>query len=105
MLAGITALSILALFIWAHRARRRAPGFARDMHRTLGLVALQVCVGAAVIFLQVPVWTAATHQGMGVLVLASLVVTLLHLAFGPGTAAPRGRPEPVAGRAATARGA
>ena len=103
--AGVTALAILGLFLWARRTRRRAPGFARDMHRTMGLVALQVGVGAAVIFLQVPVWTAATHQGMGVLVLASLVVTLLHLAFGPGTAVPRGRPEPAAGQAVPARGA
>ncbi|HAE48073.1 MAG TPA: hypothetical protein DCK97_11690 [Tistrella mobilis] len=105
VLAGVTALAILGLFLWARRTRRRAPGFARDMHRTMGLVALQVGVGAAVIFLQVPVWTAATHQGMGVLVLASLVVTLLHLAFGPGTAVPRGRPEPAAGQAVPARGA
>ncbi|GGB46118.1 cytochrome oxidase assembly protein [Tistrella bauzanensis] len=102
VLAGTTALSILALFLWARSMRGRAPGFSRDMHRTVGLVALQVCMGAAVIMLHVPVWTAATHQAMGVLVLASLVVTALHAAFGPETGVPRPHPKAMAHHQASA---
>lgn len=87
VLALVTAVAILLLALMAFARRRRAPGFARDAGVTLLLVVLQVALGAFVVWLEVPVWIAAVHQGMGVLVFAGIVVTFWHSIYGPTTSA------------------
>lgn len=87
VLALITALGILLLALFGLARRRYVPGFARDVTVVLLLVVVQVLLGAFVVWLEVPVWIAAVHQGMGVLVFAGLVVTFWHAIYGPTTSA------------------
>ncbi|MGI9504936.1 MAG: COX15/CtaA family protein, partial [Geminicoccaceae bacterium] len=65
-LAAITALGVLALFL----SGRRVPALKSLVHGALMLMICQIALGAAVILLEVPIWTAVAHQALGVLTFA-----------------------------------
>ena len=65
-LALATALGVVLLFFFC----RNAPDLKRLVHGALMLIICQIALGAAVIILEVPVWTAVAHQALGVLTFA-----------------------------------
>ena len=65
-LALTTALGVLSLFVFG----RRLDDLKSPMHGALMLILCQIGLGAAVILLEVPVWTAVAHQALGVLTFA-----------------------------------
>jgi cytochrome c oxidase assembly protein subunit 15 len=76
LLAAATGLLILALFVQA----RRRPDLPAGLHGlpslALGLVLVQVTLGALVILWQVPVSLAVLHQAVGVLTFMTIVVVM-----------------------------
>jgi heme A synthase len=67
-LALATTTGVILLFL----SGRRAPGLKRLVHGAMLLILCQIALGAAVIILEVPVWTAVAHQALGVLTFASI---------------------------------
>lgn len=65
-LALTTALGVLLLFLFG----RSLSDIKRLVHGALMLILCQIALGAAVIVLEVPVWTAVAHQALGVLTFA-----------------------------------
>lgn len=65
-LALLTAIGVLLLFIGG----RHQPYLRSLVHGALMLILCQILLGAAVILLEVPVWTAVAHQALGVLTFA-----------------------------------
>ncbi len=80
VLAAATALALLALAAAAWRTRYRGHALA-----ALALVTGQVALGALVILLQVPTWSAVLHQAVGVLTFA-VVAALWWRASAPAAA-------------------
>lgn len=65
-LALVTTFGVILLFLtW-----RRAPSMRGLVHGAFMLILCQIMLGATVIFLEVPVWTAVAHQALGVLTFA-----------------------------------
>jgi heme A synthase len=67
-LALATTTGVILLFL----SGRRAPGLKRLVHGAMLLILCQIALGAAVIILEVPVWTAVAHQALGVLTFAAI---------------------------------
>lgn len=65
-LALATTFGVILLFL----SGRHLPGLRRLVHGVLMLIVCQVILGATVIILEVPVWTAVAHQALGVLTFA-----------------------------------
>ncbi len=65
-LALVTTFGVILLFLtW-----RRASSMRGLVHGAFMLILCQIMLGATVIFLEVPVWTAVAHQALGVLTFA-----------------------------------
>ncbi len=62
-LALATTIGVVLLFLRG----RRIPHLRRFVHGALMLILCQIALGATVIILEVPVWTAVAHQALGVL--------------------------------------
>ncbi len=74
-LAAGVGLGLLGLF--ALTRRRSAPEGVRGLASLgLGLVVWQILLGALVIVLYVPIWTAVVHQAVGVLIFAIISLIL-----------------------------
>lgn len=65
-LALATSIGVVLLFVSA----RKKPYLKSLVHGALMLILCQIGLGAAVILLEVPVWTAVAHQALGVLTFA-----------------------------------
>ncbi len=65
-LALATSIGVLVLFLSA----RKHPALKKLVHGAMMLILCQVGLGAAVIILEVPIWTAVAHQALGVLTFA-----------------------------------
>jgi heme A synthase len=69
-----TLVVLLAGLVW--RARRRTPpGPGRLAYVALGLLIVQVLLGAVTVKLQLPPWTIVLHLGTAMLLLAALIAT------------------------------
>lgn len=73
-LAALTGLGVLAFLILAYLGDN--PILRRLALAATGLVVAQVTLGALVIVLLVPVWTAVAHQAIGVLLFAVIAAAL-----------------------------
>lgn len=65
-LALATTIGVILLFLQA----RNLSSLRRLVHGALMLIVCQILLGATVILLEVPVWTAVAHQALGVLTFA-----------------------------------
>ena len=65
-LALATALGVVLLFVFG----RSMPYLKRLAHGALMLIICEIALGAAVVVLEVPTWTAVAHQALGVLTFA-----------------------------------
>jgi heme A synthase len=65
-LALATALGVVLLFV----SGRSIPHLKRFAHGALMLIICEIALGAAVVILEVPIWTAVAHQALGVLTFA-----------------------------------
>ena len=65
-LALATSIGVVLLFLSA----RKKPRLKNLVHGALMLILCQIGLGATVILLEVPVWTAVAHQALGVLTFA-----------------------------------
>jgi heme a synthase len=73
-----TLVMLLAGLVW--RARRRTPpGPGRLAYVALGLLIVQVLLGAVTVKLQLPAWTIVLHLGTAMLLLAALLATAKQL--------------------------
>ncbi|WGF86937.1 COX15/CtaA family protein [Marinivivus vitaminiproducens] len=66
VLAGLTALGLLALFLLVRRAPGVEPRIRRLATVAFVLVVCQVAMGALVIVLLVPIWSGVAHQALGI---------------------------------------
>ncbi len=73
VLAALTGLTLLFL-LW--RGRVVPSPLRRIVELAAGLVVLQVGIGALVILLEAPIWTAVLHQAVGVLTFATITLIL-----------------------------
>ena len=85
-LAAVTGLGILAFLILAYRGDN--PILRRLALAAAVLVVAQISLGALVIVLLVPVWTAVAHQAIGVLLFATVAAALATVWRAPVIAAP-----------------
>jgi heme A synthase len=93
-----TLVLLLAGLVWWAR-RRTPPGPSRLAYAALGLLIVQVLLGAVTVKLQLPPWTIVLHLGTAMLLLATLIATALHLTPGaPGVRPGSGNP-PATGAA------
>jgi heme a synthase len=89
-----TLVVVLAVLVWWTR-RRAAPAPSRLAYLALGLLIVQVLLGAITVKLQLPPWTIVLHLGTAMLLLAILIATARQLTgLRPGLANP-----PAAGAA------
>jgi heme A synthase len=65
-LALATAIGVVLLFF----SGRSAPHLKRLAHGALMLIICEIALGATVVILEVPIWTAVAHQALGVLTFA-----------------------------------
>jgi len=82
-LALVTAIGVVLLFL----SRRSDPDFKRLVHGAFMLILCQIALGATVIILEVPTWTAVAHQALGVLTFAYITRIMWRLGAkskGPG---------------------
>ena len=73
-----TLVLLLAGSVWWVR-RRTPPGPSRIAYVALGLLVVQVLLGAVTVKLQLPPWTIVLHLGTAMLLLSTLIATALHL--------------------------
>jgi len=78
-----TLVVLLAGSVWWAR-RRTPPGPSRLAYLALGLLIVQVLLGAVTVKLQVPPWTVVLHLGTAMLLLATLIATARRLTAGWG---------------------
>src|SRR5512142_3028255 len=69
-----TLVVVLAVLVWWTR-RRAAPAPGRLAYLALGLLIVQVLLGAITVKLQLPPWTIVLHLGTAMLLLAILIAT------------------------------
>jgi len=83
-----TLVLLLAGLVW-RAGRRTPPGPGRLAYVALGLLIVQVLLGAVTVKLQLPAWTIVLHLGTAMLLLAALLATAQQLSLGlrPGFAA------------------
>jgi heme A synthase len=81
--AAGTALGVVALFLLG----RGQPALRRLAHGALMLILCQVALGALVILLEVPIWTAIAHQALGVLTFAYITQLMWRSTAGAGGSA------------------
>lgn len=90
-----TLVALLAVVVW--RARRREPPRpGRLAYLALGLLIVQVLLGAVTVRLHLPPWTVVLHLGTAMLLLATLLAVVVDLT--PGVSP--GSPNPPAAGAA-----
>jgi len=93
-----TLVLLLAGSVWWVR-RRTPPGPSRIAYVALGLLVVQVLLGAVTVKLQLPPWTIVLHLGTAMLLLATLIATTLHLTPGTPGLRPGSANSPAAGAA------
>lgn len=76
-LALATGLGVVALF-WSGR---KNPQLKSLVHGALMLILCQIGLGATVIILEVPIWTAVAHQALGVLTFAYITRIMWRQSF------------------------
>jgi heme A synthase len=76
-----TLVVLLAVAVWWAR-RRTSPGPSRLAYLALGLLVVQVGLGAVTVKLQLPPWTIVLHLGTAMLLLATLLAEAVHLTPG-----------------------
>ena len=76
-----TLVLLLAVSVWWAR-RRTPPGPSRLAYAALGLLIVQVLLGAVTVKLQLPPWTILLHLGTAMLLLATLIGTARQLTPG-----------------------
>jgi cytochrome c oxidase assembly protein subunit 15 len=76
-----TLVLLLAGSVWWAR-RRTSPGPSRLAYAALGLLMVQVLLGAVTVKLQLPPWTIVLHLGTAMLLLATLLAEVVHLTPG-----------------------
>jgi cytochrome c oxidase assembly protein subunit 15 len=86
---GAYALAAFLVFAWARSRRAADPRVRAGAEAVLGLVLVQVLLGAFNVLLAVPVWMTAAHLATATTIFALAVVTALR-------AAPGGRAVPAA---------
>lgn len=86
-----TLVFVLAVLVWWTR-RRAAPAPGRLAYFALGLLIVQVLLGAITVELQLPPWTIVLHLGTAMLLLATLLATARQLAPGASSSTPGLRP-------------
>ena len=76
-----TLVALLAVLVW--RARRQGPSRpGRLAYLALGILMVQVLLGAVTVRLHLPPWTVVLHLGTARLLLATLIAVALHLTPG-----------------------
>ena len=80
LVAAIVSTLVLLLAVSAWWARRRTPpGPSRLAYAALGLLIVQVLLGAVTVKLQLPPWTIVLHLGTAMLLFAALIGTARQL--------------------------
>ncbi len=83
-LASGVVVMIAATFVRSRARRDQAPRFFAAVAAALVLVLIEAGLGAILVMLSMPLWSALVHQACGILVFASLMVAFwLPYAVGP----------------------
>ncbi len=84
LVAAIVSTLVVLLAGWVWWARRRTPpGPSRLAYAALGLLLVQVLLGAVTVKLQLPPWTIVLHLGTAMLLLPARIAIPKHLTRGP----------------------
>jgi len=85
LVAAIVSTLVLALAVSVWWVRRRTPpGPNRLAYVALGLLMMQVLLGAVTVKLQLPPWTIVLHLGTAMLLLATLIAASITQGLRPG---------------------
>jgi len=93
-----TLVVLLAGSVWWVR-RRSPPGPGRLAYVALGLLVVQVLLGAVTVKLQLPAWTIVLHLGTAMLLFATLIISAHRLTPGASPGSRRPVEAPAAGAA------
>jgi heme a synthase len=93
-----TLVLLLAGLVW-WAGRRTPPGPSRLAYAALGLLIVQVLLGAVTVKLHLPPWTIVLHLGTAMLLLATLIATVLHMTPGVSPGFPGSGNPPATGAA------
>ena len=89
LVAGVVSVLVVALAVYAWRAtdpgrKPGVPGVSRAPFIALGLLVLQIALGAITVKLELPPWTVVLHLGTAMLLLATLLVAARDTKLTPG---------------------